>query len=70
MGNGCGVDSLNDKGSIEVFKMTSNENQNRILVEKLPYLKNIPKFEKKLDFIRRYWQKNYLKFTEPGSPKN
>jgi hypothetical protein len=31
------------------------------LIAKLPYLKNIPEFGGKWDFIKKYWEKNYLK---------
>lgn len=31
-------------------------------IEKLPYTKNITKFDKKWDFIEKYWNANYKRF--------
>lgn len=58
-GNGC--ESSTNQQVIEIYKINPN-NQLKTLIEKLPYLKNIPVFGEKWSFIEKYWSKNYLKF--------
>jgi hypothetical protein len=57
-GKGC----EDEEQVIEIYKSIDNTEENKTLVEKLPYSKNIPKFEDKWDFIEKYWNKNYSKF--------
>ena len=48
---------------IEIYKVKDKNEQNETLVDKLSYLKNIPNFEDKWEFIETYWNKNYAKFN-------
>jgi hypothetical protein len=36
--------------------------ENKKVVEELPYLKNIPAFDDKWSFIKKYWNQNYGRF--------
>lgn len=47
---------------IEIYKIRDNNEENQQLIEKLPYSKNIPKFEDKWTFMEKYWNKNFEKF--------
>lgn len=48
---------------IEVYKVFEDNDEYKKEIEKLPYLKNIPDFGDKWDFIEKYWNKNYKKFN-------
>lgn len=63
-GNGCDFNVKISPQVIKIFKVTNNDVQNRILIEELSYLKNIPEFEDKWNFIQKYWNKNYIKFEK------
>jgi hypothetical protein len=54
---------------IEIYKITDNKEENRKLIEKLPYLKNIPDFGDKWDYIEKYWNANYGKFNGQKTTK-
>lgn len=59
-GNGC---TFEKSYEIKIFKVKSNGNEEEeILIETLPYKKNISKNDKKWVFIEKYWNKNYQKF--------
>jgi hypothetical protein len=61
-GQGCDEDVKENPQTIEIYKISGNREENKKLVEKLPYLKYIPEFGDKWDFINNYWKKNYRKF--------
>ena len=60
-GKGCDADIKEEPQVIEIYKIIDNSEDKEKLISKLPYLKNIPEFGGKWDFIKRYWKKNYLK---------
>ena len=59
-GNGC--ETKEDPLKIEIYKVYNNKEENKKLFKTLPYLKNIPSFGDKWDFIEKYWNANYNKF--------
>lgn len=61
-GQGCTTDEKEIPLGIKIYKIYKNDNVNKTLIEKLPYTKNIPKFDHKWMFIKNYWNKNYGKF--------
>lgn len=61
-GQGCDFEVKKNPQVINIYKVIDNKEENGKLVEKLPYLKFIPKFEDKWDFIEKYWNKNYKQF--------
>ncbi len=61
-GNGCDADPKEEPQIILVYKVKKNDEQLVDLIEKLPYLKHIPRFGYKWTFIQKYWNKNYTKF--------
>lgn len=63
-GKGCDADVENKPQVIEIYKVIGNNDDNEKLISKLPYIKNIPEFGDKWDFIKRYWEKDYSKFIE------
>jgi len=62
-GQGCDFKVEENPQVIEIYKITDNKEENGNLIEKLPYLKNIPNFGDKWDFIKKYWNANYGKFN-------
>ncbi|HEX7845434.1 MAG TPA: hypothetical protein VF476_06485 [Chitinophagaceae bacterium] len=60
-GKGCDADIKKEPQIIEIYKIIGNTEDKATLIEKLPYLKHIPNFGDKWDFIKKYWEKNYLK---------
>jgi hypothetical protein len=64
---GQGCDSKLEKSkTIEIYKITPECPNKRKLIKSIPYLKHIPKFEEKWDFIERYWKQNYKEFERRG----
>jgi hypothetical protein len=61
---GCNFEVQENPQYIEVFKILNNKQENRKLIDKLPYLKNVPKFDYKWEFIKKYWNLNYAKFNK------
>lgn len=61
-GQGCEFEIEKNPQVIEIFKITGTNGENKKQIEKLPYAKNITKFDKKWDFIEKYWNANYMKF--------
>lgn len=61
-GKGCNFEVRQNPQVVEVYKVINNDEGKGKLVEKLPYLTNIPRFGDKWDFIKNYWNKNYQKF--------
>ena len=61
-GQGCDFEVKNNPQVIEVYKVQDNDEEKGKLIGKLPYLKFIPEFGDKWDFIEKYWNKNYMKF--------
>ena len=61
-GQGCDFEIKENPQVIKIYKVTDNKEENGKLVEKLPYLKFIPEFGDKWDFIEKYWNKNYIQF--------
>jgi hypothetical protein len=62
-GQGCDANTLEEPQVIDIFRIPDNDEDRKILIEKLPYLENIPTFGDKWDFIDKYWNKNYTKFN-------
>mgnify|MGYP000876488451 CR=1 FL=1 len=60
-GKGCDADIKLEPQIIEIYKISYNTEDNEKLIARLPYQKNIPDFGGIWDFIKRYWEKNYLK---------
>jgi len=61
-GQGCDFDIKENPQEISIYKVLENNEENKKLTKKLPYLKNIPKYEDKWNFIEEYWNNNYEKF--------
>lgn len=61
-GQGCDFEVKENPQIIEIFKVINNDDNNSKLISKLPYLKYIPHFGDKWDFIEKYWNKNYQRF--------
>jgi hypothetical protein len=61
-GQGCDADTANEPQIIDIYRIPDNNENAKILIEELPYLKYIPKFGDKWDFIEKYWNSNYQKF--------
>lgn len=61
-GQGCEFEIEENPQVIKIFKITDNNEENKKQIEKLPYAKNITRFEEKWDFIENYWNANYKKF--------
>lgn len=61
-GKGCDFEVDKNPQAIEIYKINDNNEENKIMIKKLPYLKNIPNFGDKWDFIKKYWNTNYKKF--------
>lgn len=61
-GKGCIAEDEIQNRVIEVYKILNNNEDSNKLIEKLPYLKNIPEFADKWSFIEKYWNKNYYRF--------
>jgi hypothetical protein len=61
-GQGCEDEENENSQIIEIYKLIDNDENNEKLIEKLPYLKFIPKFSYKWTFIEEYWNKHYAKF--------
>lgn len=62
-GQGCDFELKENPQIIEIYMVFEDNEENKKEIEKLPYLKNIPDFGDKWDFIERYWNKNYGKFN-------
>jgi hypothetical protein len=58
-GQGC-----ENPQEIEVYKVKNNDESNKELIAKLPYLEYIPKFDYIPKFTKDYWGKNSNKFIE------
>jgi len=63
-GKGCDADIKEEPQVIEIYKIIDNTEDKEKLIAKLPYLKNIPDFGDKWNFIKKYWEKNYLKVVQ------
>jgi hypothetical protein len=61
-GQGCDFEVKENPQVVKIYKATNNNEEKSKLIEKLPYLKFIPEFGDKWDFIEKYWNKNYAKF--------
>lgn len=61
-GQGCDHKVKENSQVIEIYKVIDNDDNKKILVEKLPYLKHVPDFGDKWTFIEKYWNKNYKKY--------
>jgi len=61
-GQGCDFEVKQNPQVIEIYKVTNDDEEKGKLISKLPYLKFIPDFGDKWDFIRKYWNKNYKQF--------
>ena len=68
-GKGCDSDIKKEPQIIEIYKIIDNTDDKEKLIAKLHYLKNIPEFGGKRDFIKKYWKKNYLKVV-PATTTN
>lgn len=62
-GKGCDFEINENPQVIEIYKIADDNEENGKLIEKLPYIKNIPKFGDKWDYIKKYWNANYGKFN-------
>ena len=63
-GQGCDFQVKENPQVIEIFKISNTDIDQKKLVKKLPYLKYIPKFEDKWDFIKNYWKMNWRTFAK------
>jgi hypothetical protein len=61
-GQGCDFEVKENPQVISIYKVLANDEENKQMIKKLPYLKNIPKFDDKWDFIEKYWSNNIEKF--------
>ena len=61
-GQGCDFEVKEYPQVIEIYKVTNNEEEKGKLISKLPYVKFIPDFGDKWNFIEKYWNINYQKF--------
>lgn len=61
-GKGCNYRIKENPQFIEVYKIYENKENNKKLIENLPYLINVPEFDDKWEFIKKYWNSNYRKF--------
>jgi hypothetical protein len=61
-GRGCDSKEEEKPQVIEIYKVNEAGINQRKLFECIPYLKHIPKFEEKWDFIQKYWKQNYRVF--------
>ncbi|MFL5742926.1 MAG: hypothetical protein ACJ75B_22090 [Flavisolibacter sp.] len=61
-GQGCNFDVKNNPQTIEIYKIINPDEETKILLKKLPYMKHIPKPEDKRNFIEAYWRKNWQTF--------
>lgn len=61
-GIGCDFEVNENPQVIEIYRVQNSSTKKMVAVKKLPYLKYIPEFGAKWDFIRKYWNANYKKF--------
>lgn len=61
-GQGCDFEVKENPQVIEIYKVSDNNEEKSKLLKKLPYLKFIPDFGDKWNFIEEYWNRNYKKF--------
>ena len=61
-GKGCDFEVKQNPQLIEIYKVIDNDQKKMRLLTKLPYLKHIPEFGDKWDFIKNYWNKKYQEF--------
>lgn len=61
-GQGCDFKIKDNPQVIEIYKIFDNNEENKKMIERLPYVKNISKFDDKWEFIKKYWNNNYSKF--------
>jgi hypothetical protein len=61
-GRGCDFEVKQNPQVIEIYKVRNNDEENGKLIAKLPYLKFIPNFGDKWDFIKKYWSRSYRQF--------
>lgn len=57
-GNGCEADSL------QYIKTSRGKYPNNTKVDSLSYYNNVPEFGDKWDFIEKYWNNNWQKFSQ------
>ncbi|MGX7666742.1 hypothetical protein [Flavobacterium pedocola] len=62
-GQGCDEAIKENPQVIKIYKVVNSDKEEMTLVKTLPYLKHIPTFEDKWDFIEKYWTKNFKKFN-------
>lgn len=62
-GQGCDFEVKENPQVIEIYKVLVNNEENKELIKKLHYKKNIPNFGDKWKFIEKYWNNNYGKFN-------
>ena len=62
-GQGCDFEIKENPQVIEIYKVFENDEEKKKLIKNLPYIKNIPKFADKWNFIEKYWNNNYRKFN-------
>lgn len=63
-GQGCELDTINFPQVIDIYKIADEYKDNKKLIQKLPYSKNIPEFGDKWEFIVKYWSENYRIFNK------
>lgn len=61
-GQGCDSEEKEYPQVIDVYKVKSNREEKKILVEKLPYLEYIADFADKWGLIEKYWNEKYRNF--------
>lgn len=66
-GKGCDFEVEEKPQLIYIYKVINKIGGRDSLIEQLPYLKYIPNFEGKWDFIEKYWNRNYSNFEKKNS---
>jgi len=68
-GKGCDADIIEKPQVIEIYKIIDNTEERNKLITILSYQKNIAEFGDKWDFIKKYWENNYLKVVQTPETK-
>lgn len=63
LGHIYGMSCEQDPQVIEINRILNNNDEQQKLIEKLSYVKIISQYDDKWDFIEKYWNLNYKKFT-------
>lgn len=61
-GQGCDFEIKDNPQVIEIYTIGDSDKDKKKLIQSLPYLKHIPKFDNKWEFIEKYWTQNFKTF--------